>query len=84
MKTDQGFLLRGNRRDLKKVKVEEPSGSILLYGSMGEQELSEETTSEETSASPASCQKELRRLSRQVKPPDRLIESMLVYVHSYK
>ena len=43
VKTDQGFLLRRNRRDLKKVKAEEPSGSISLDGSMGEQELSEAT-----------------------------------------
>ncbi|KAJ8049448.1 hypothetical protein HOLleu_02204 [Holothuria leucospilota] len=75
VKTDEGSLLRRNRKDLRKVKLEEHSGSVSVDDYMREQEFPEATTSEEI-ANPDSSQIELRRSSRQVKPPERLIESM--------
>ncbi|KAJ8019062.1 hypothetical protein HOLleu_42585 [Holothuria leucospilota] len=75
VKTGEGSLLRRNRKDLRKVKLEEHSGSVSVDDYMREQEFPEVTTSKET-ANPDSSQKELRRSSRQVKSPKRLIESM--------
>ncbi|KAJ8020167.1 hypothetical protein HOLleu_39686 [Holothuria leucospilota] len=55
VKIDQGFLLRRNRWDLKKVKLEEPSGSNTVDGSMGKKSFQKQLL-----ASPDSCQEELR------------------------